>query len=166
MTRLFQLLRQTRTLWILIAVAIPLTLLSKWTTFYWGLVLLDGISDPEAARTLLSEMTTAQIQGHLWFTTTLDVVYPIAAAGLFASATLKSFGKYGPYLAVVPLIALPLDLMEGLIQVLALNGTTDWLALKAYTTPAKGLGYASGLLLSLAGLTKWLIPRIKNRFNM
>jgi hypothetical protein len=152
-----------RVLWALILIAVPLLLLSKWSVSHWGLVLLDGISDASAARTLLGNMTPEQIRGHIWFTTTIDLILPIAAAGLFASATLHSFVKYGRYLAIVPVLALPLDLTEGVIQVLALTGSADLLALKAYTTPVKSTCYAIGLMLSLAGLFWNLIVRVRRR---
>lgn len=161
MAILFEQLKQTRTLWILFFVAVPLILLSKWAVSHWGLVLLDGISDPDAARTLLSELTPEQNQGHLWFTTTLDVILPFAAAGLFASAALNSFGKYALYLAILPLVAIPLDLTEGVIQVLVLTDTADMLAIKVYTTPVKEMLYNIGFLLALAGLAKWLLLKTK-----
>jgi len=163
MKGLFQQLQKPHTLFILLGASVSLTLVSKWSVAHWDLVLLDGVSDPATARALLGNMTPAQIRGHLWFTSTLDIIYPVAAAGLFASAALNAFGKYGIYLAIPPLIALPLDLVEGVIQALVLSGTADWLALKAYTTPVKSLGYASGLLVSLAGLAKWLYLRVRDK---
>ena len=162
MTTLFEQLKQTRTLWILFLVAVPLIFLSKWSQSHWGLVLLDGISDPDVARTLLSELTPQQNQGHLWFTTTLDVILPFAAAGLFASAALNFFGKYGLYLAIIPLFAVPLDLTEGVVQVLALTNTADFLEIKAYTTPVKSMCYKIGFWLSLVGLTKWVLLKLKS----
>jgi len=162
MTALFENLKKTRTLWILFFVAVPLIFLSKWSQSYWGLALLDGISDPDTARALLRELTPQQNQGHLWFTTTLDVILPFAAAGLFASAALNFFGKYGLYLALPPLLSVPLDLTEGIIQVLALTNTADFLAIKAYTTPIKTLGYEIGFLLSLVGLSIWLLLKLKD----
>ncbi len=125
-------------------------------------MLLDGISDPDAARALLSELTPHQNQGHLWFTTTLDVILPFAAAGLFASAALNFFGKYGLYLAMIPLFAVPLDLAEGVVQVLALTNTADLLEMKSYTTPVKSMCYKIGFLLSLAGLAKWILLKLKS----
>ncbi len=162
MTTLFEQLKQTRTLWILFVIAVPLIFLSKWSVSYWELMLLDGISDPAAARTLLRELTPLQNQGHLWFTTTLDVILPFAAAGLFASAALNFFGKFGLYLAIIPLFAVPLDLTEGVVQVFALTNTADFLDIKAYTTPVKSMCYKIGFWLSLAGLSKWLLLKFKS----
>ena len=162
MTTLFKQLEQTRALWILFFVAVPLIFLSKWSQSYWGLVLLDGISDPDAARILLSELTPHQNVGHLWFTTTLDVILPFAAAGLFASAILAFWGRFGVYLAMIPLFAVPLDLTEGVVQVLALTNTADLLEIKAYTTPVKSMCYKIGFWLSFAGLVKWLLFKLKS----
>ncbi len=162
MIALFEQLKQTRALWILFFVAVPLIFLSKWSQSYWGLVLLDGISDPDAARILLSELTPHQNVGHLWFTTTLDVILPFAAAGLFASAILAFFGRFGVYLAMIPLFAVPLDLTEGVVQVLALTNTADLLEIKAYTTPVKSMCYKIGFWLSFAGLVKWLLFKLKS----
>ncbi|MEC8427323.1 MAG: hypothetical protein VXZ35_02775, partial [Pseudomonadota bacterium] len=125
MLSIYKRLKNTNSLRILFAIFVPLLLLSKWSVAHWNLTLLDGISDAEAARTLLAEMTHQQIQGHIWFTSSIDVILPFAAAGFFASVILISFEKYGPYLAALALLAIPLDLSEGAIQVLALTNNAD-----------------------------------------
>jgi hypothetical protein len=162
MTALLEQLKQPHILKLLLFITVPLIAISKWAVSYWGLELLDGISDPNAARTLLGRLSPEQNLGHIWFTATLDVILPFAAAGLFASLTLNAFGKYALYLAVIPLIAIPIDLSEGVIQVLALTETADLLAIKAYTTPVKEMIYHLGFLLALVGLAKMLLLRMKN----
>jgi len=160
---LYKHLRNIKTLQVLFIIALPLLILSKWSVEHWNLVLLDGISDAETARTLLVEMTHQQVQGHLWFTSTIDVILPFAAAGFFASAILVSFKKYGPYLATLALLAIPLDLSEGVIQVLALTNNADFLDVKSYSTPIKKACYDIGFLASVAGLIQWLYLKIKSK---
>lgn len=153
-------LRNPKVLVFLMIIAVPMILFSKWIVPYANLMLMDGISDPEGARILLSHMTSEQITGHLWFTNTLDLILPFAAASLFASAAMNAFGKFGWILALPPLAALPLDLVEGVVQTLALINTADLLDIKAYTTPVKSMGYKLGFLISLVALIKWMIMKI------
>lgn len=160
---LIGLLGNKRSLWCLIPAAIAAQVIAKYSVAHWGLVLLDGISDPAVARDLVTGMTPAQVTGHLWFTTTIDVILPLLAGGLFVSAALLAFGKYGFYLALPPLVAVPLDLTEGVVQVLALTDGLDLLDVKVLTTPVKGLGYLTGLIISLLALAKWLVVTVKSK---
>lgn len=162
---LFEKLNARHSLLILLATAVPMLLISKWSVIYWDLVLLDGIRDPEIARAILSGLTPEQVIGHIWFTVTIDVLLPFAVAGLFASAILLSFERVGPYLAGLVLMAIPIDLSEGIVQWLALTDTADLLSLKFYSTPVKKLCYDMGFLLSVFGLLKWLILMLKARFT-
>ncbi|MBE9103007.1 hypothetical protein IQ267_26535 [filamentous cyanobacterium LEGE 07170] len=54
-----------------------------------------------------------------------------------------------------------MDLIEGVIQVLALTEMADMLELKAYITPLKSGLFITGLIITLAGWAKWLFLRLK-----
>jgi len=46
---------------------------------------------------------------------TLDVIYPLAYGSLFAGVALRFFSQYGVYLALPALLAIPVELIEGVI---------------------------------------------------
>jgi hypothetical protein len=79
---------------------------------------------------------------------------------LFAGSTLRFFPNVGKYLALPPLLVIPIDLFEGLIQILALLEISDWLALKAVVTPLKLILLASGLITTVAGAFVWAYRRL------
>ncbi len=157
-------LTKTSTLWVLFIAFVALMLVSDLMKAHWNMELLDGISNPADARALLAGMTLEQKSGHLWFTATLDVLLPIAAVGLFVGMALVSFPKYGKYLAIPPLLALPLDYAEGVIQVLVLTETADVLAVKAFTTPIKSSCYLFGFSIAIVGVLKLLALKLKSVF--
>ena len=122
-----------------------------------GLTLLDGIASPSRAREILDQMSQNHKKAHVWITGTLDVAFPLSYGGLFAGSTLRFFPEYGIYLALPALLAIIADLTEGVIQILALTDTADFLDLKKYVTPFKfGMGII-GLVIAFAGLVLSLI---------
>ncbi len=157
-------LTKTSTLWVLFIAFVALMHGGDLMEAHWNLELLDGISNPADARALLAGMTPDQKSAHLWFTTTLDVLLPITAVGLFVGMALVSFPKYGKYLAIPPLLALPLDYTEGVVQVLVLTETADVLAVKAFTTPIKSSCYLFGFSMSIVGVLKLLALKFKSLF--
>ena len=90
-------------------------------------------------------------------TGTLDVAYPLAYGALFLGATLRFFPGRGPVLTIPILIGVPADVLEGLVQILALAGWADWLVAKAVLTPVKGgaFVYGAGMALLGASLSAW-----------
>jgi hypothetical protein len=157
----FEMLQKTSVLWALFAASIVLIALSEWMKTQWQLQLIDGIWSPGDARALIAQLSAEQKTGHLWFTSTVDVLLPIFVAVTLAGITLKAFPHYGKYLAIPPLLAVPFDYTEGVIQVLVLTDTLDLLAIKAYTSPVKISGYLFGLAMLSLALVKWLLLRIK-----
>lgn len=148
-------LTKTSILWALWAIATVLIVVSDLVKYYWQLELVDGISNPDQARLLVTALTENQRTGHIWFTATIDVLLPFFVALMLVSVTLKHFPKYGRYLAIPPLLAVPIDYFEGVIQLLVLTDTVDLLVFKAYSTPVKIGGYLFGLVVSIMGLLKW-----------
>jgi len=102
--------------------------------FVWGLEIIDPMSDPELIRLHIEGMTAAQRMAHIWMTVTVDVVFPITYGAIFAGIALRSFPVW---LALPGLTVIPVDLFEGVVQVLALMGEESVLWLKAYLTPMK-----------------------------
>ena len=153
-------LTRTPTLYGLLCVTIAMTLAFTPLAQHFGLTLLDGISSPQLARETIAAFTADQRIAHAWITATLDVAYPLAYGLLFAGCTLRFFPNAGKYLALPPLLVIPIDLFEGLIQILALLEISDWLALKAVVTPLKLILLASGLITTVAGAFAWAYRRL------
>ncbi|MAZ87163.1 MAG: hypothetical protein CL693_05925 [Cellvibrionaceae bacterium] len=164
MTRGLRSLQHTQTLWLLGIASLLMIALSDYLKWHWQLQLLDGIWNPLEARELVAQLNLEQKNHHLWFTTTVDVILPLVVAAFMAAATLRAFPRWGRYLAIAPLLAVPLDLSEGVIQVLVLTDTADWLAIKAYTSPVKSSGYLIGLFAVGLSLCKWLFTLVRSKF--
>lgn len=143
--------------------SLVMILISEWVKSQWQLQLLDGIWNPADARSLIAQLSSAQITGHLWFTTTIDVLLPLAVATTLTGVTLRAFPIYGKYLMLPALLAVPFDYFEGIIQVLVLTETLDLLDIKAYTSPVKISGYLFGLAMLALAIVQWLIVLIKSK---
>ena len=152
-------LTKTSTLWISFILGVLLTILFQVIAAQYNLVLLDGISDPQTAREIIATMTAQQRSVHVWVTSTLDVAYPITYGIFFAGTALKLYPANGKYLAWPALICVPIDLLEGVIQVFALTAAVDWIQMKAILTPLKFLLVLTALFITLYGFTKVRILR-------
>ena len=153
------LLTRASTLWCLGIATVLLSLSFAPAAAQFDLVLLDGISSPAIARETLASFSTEQRVAHAWITATMDVVYPLVYGPLFAGVTLLFFPKRR-WLALPGLLVIPVDLFEGLVQVLALLEVSDWLGAKALVTPLKLLLFACGLITALAAWLQWLYHRV------
>ena len=148
------------TLWLLFGATVLITLAFPPVAGNWGLTLLDGVASPEQVRELIAGMTPEQRTAHAWITGTLDVAYPLAYASFFAGAALRFFPKAGGVLAIFALLAIPVDLFEGLVQILALTGRADWVATKSFITPLKMVLFLGGMAFTLLGLARWAYRRV------
>lgn len=155
-------LTETKTLWISFIATILLTIAFQAAIFIWDLRLLDAISDPSKARRAISTMSSAQCIIHAWITATLDVAYPIAYGALFIGSGYKFYGKFGWLVASPMLVLVPIDLIEGVVQVLALTEVVDWIDAKAYLTPIKTILFLLGILTTVFGWIIWFLGRIRN----
>ena len=152
---LFRPLREGRVLLLSLVATVVLTALFPVVAGQFGLTLLDAMADSTEARALIEGLTGEQRQAHAWITGTLDVAYPLAYGALFLGATLRFFPRRGTLLAIPVLIGVPADLLEGLVQILALTGQADWLAAKAVLTPVKGGAFVYGAVMALLGVGLW-----------
>ena len=90
-------------------------------------------------------------------TATLDVTYPLIYGGLFTGLIWRFFGAAGPLLAIPALLVIPIDLTEGAVQLLLLNGNDAAADHKLWVTPIK-LGlfvFAAVLALVAIGIAVW-----------
>lgn len=155
-------LTKTNTLWILFVTTLVLFFGFRIVSSVWGFTFIDSISSPEELRSILAGMSAEQKISHAWATCTLDVAFPVSAGLLFAGVALRFFPKYGIYLALPGLLAIPTDLFEGVIQVLALTDTADLLDLKAIVTPVKAVLLLSGLAIAIIGWAGWLLSKFRH----
>lgn len=129
----------------------------------YGLTLLDGLSDPNEARALIAEMSEAQKQVHLWTTGILDVIFPLAYGGLFVGLAWRFFGSAGSLLALPGLAVVPIDLTEGVVQILALGGSEDVLVHKVWVTPLKFGLFIAAAVVAVAALGVALARFVRRR---
>jgi hypothetical protein len=156
-------LTKTNTLWVLFVTTLLLFFTFRIVASYWGFSFIDSISSPEELRNLIAGMSAEQKISHAWATSTLDVAFPISAGLLFAGVALCFFPKYGIYLALPGFLAIPTDLFEGVIQILALTDTADLLGLKAVVTPLKACFLLSGLAIAIIAWLSWLYSKLRSQ---
>ncbi len=146
-------------MWATLFVTVVLTVLFQVVASHWQLSLLDAISDPTEARQVLAGMSPEQKSIHAWITATLDVAYPLAYGALFIGAAYQFFPERAVWLARPTYVLVPIDLIEGVIQVVALIGAADWMDAKAIVTPIKTLLFLFGIVMTVAGCVRWLWQR-------
>jgi hypothetical protein len=153
----------TSALWLLFIATLSITAGFPAISNVWGVIFIDGISSPDEVRIVIAQMTAEQKIVHAWATATLDVAYPLAYGLFFAGTALRFFTKYGLYLAALPLIAIPVDLIEGVVQILALTNTADFVGAKAILTQVKFILFIAGFLISVVAWVKWAYLKLKSR---
>lgn len=121
--------------------------------------LLDIQVNAAEAYARLSEMSSWHKSNHIWITLLLDSLYPLAYGGFLAGIAAR-FAKSWRTFAVVPAFATIIaDFVENLVQVAALSGFENVLALKSVITPIKFSGFLFAailaLILLLIALVKW-----------
>lgn len=126
--------------------------------------LLDMLWTGEAAQARLNAMNEAERSVHIWGTVLNDTLYPLAYGAFLAGLAGRFAGPRWMGWAMLPaLVAVFADLAENTIQVLALSGTANLLALKSVLTPLKFGAFltAAGLALVLGflALVRWGLRR-------
>ncbi len=155
------LLAERRTLWLTFVATILITAAFPMAASIWGISFIDGLSDPAAVRDAIAAMTPEQRVAHAWLTATLDVAYPLAYGALFAGSACAFFARYGRLMALLLLVVVPIDLLEGVVQVLALTDTADLIDTKAVLTPLKTALFLLGLAVTVAGWVVWVLRRFR-----
>lgn len=156
-------LAETRSLWIAFVSTILLTIAFPLAASVWGITFIDAISDPAEVRQAISAMSAGQRVVHAWITATLDVAYPLAYGSLFAGSAVAFYGRFGRFIAAPLLVVVPVDLLEGVVQVLALTDVADLIDAKAVLTPLKTVLFLLGFATTVIGWVIWLARRIQGK---
>lgn len=117
----------------------------------WDFHIIDEMSNPASIIAHIEAMSGLQRHVHVVMTATLDVAYPLTYGALFAGLALKVFR---PIFAVPSILAVLIDLTEGVVQVLALSGHMQFIWLKAYVTPLKLVFFISAAVIAIIALVK------------
>lgn len=153
---MIQFLTKPRTLWILFGLFVLQTIVFAVIMQIWDFEIIDEMSDPNAIRHHIDEMSATQRSVHAWMTATLDVAYPLTYGPLFAGLALRAFK---PLFALPAIAVIPTDLSEGFVQVMALTGTVDLVWMKAYLTPLKLGLFFGAMAIALVALVIDIIRR-------
>lgn len=105
----------------------------RWYDFH----LIDEMREPDKIRAHIAAFSEQQKQVHIWVTAKLDVTYPLVYGGLFVGLVWRFLGPPGRLLALPGLAVIPIDLTEGVIQIMALSGNDAVVDHKAWVTPIK-----------------------------
>ncbi|MEO0449593.1 MAG: hypothetical protein AAFZ74_04625 [Pseudomonadota bacterium] len=126
----------------------------------WDFTVIDEMSDPEKVRGHIAAMSETQRHVHAWTTATLDVAYPLTYGALFAGLALTRF----PSIWAAPAIAvIPVDLAEGVVQVMALLGNDQLIELKAILTPLKLVLFGIAAFIALAAFLLAVRSRLTSK---
>ncbi len=155
-------LAATRSLWVAFVSTVVITIAFQVVTSIWGISFIDALSDPAEVRQAISDMTRDQRAFHARITATLDVAYPLAYGALFVGSAYAFYGRLGRYIAIPLLLVVPTDLLEGVVQVLALTDIADLIDAKAVLTPLKFILFLLGLATMVIGWALWLFSRLRN----
>jgi len=145
-------LQQVKTLWILFAAIVAFAVGFQLAIPIAGGALLDGITTLAESEELLEQMSVQQKRAHLWITVLLDVPFPFAYGGLFLGLCLRNAGKFAFYLSAPAFFVIPIDLLENMVQFIALLGYETLLPAKAYLSPIKFLLFYAAALIALTSL--------------
>ena len=158
---MFTTLSQRRSLWIALTCTLLLAFAFPVSQALLDILLLDPLSDPEQVRTAIGAMSTDQRHAHAWITATLDVAFPVAYGSLFVGSAIAFYPRIGPFLATGLSLVVPTDLLEGVVQVLALTGTADFVDAKAVLTPLKTILFLAGFFVMIFGWLRWAAARFR-----
>jgi len=153
---MIKLITHSTTLWVLFLLFVAQSIGFAIIMWVWEFGIIDEMSDPEKVRAHIEEMSAGQRHVHAWMTATLDVAYPLTYGPLFAGLALRALP---PLYAVPALATVPVDLIEGVTQVMALNGAYDWLAMKAIVTPIKLVLFLAAMVIAIFALVLWMRRR-------
>ncbi|MEP1231702.1 MAG: hypothetical protein ABJG88_13600 [Litorimonas sp.] len=131
---------------------VVLTMAFGVTMHLWQFSIIDEMYVADDIAAHIQAMTETQKTVHAWMTGTLDVAYPFAYGAFFIGIAMRYFGRFGIFLAMPSLLCIPVDLIEGLAQIMLLTGHEDWMNVKILVTPIKLFLYIPGAFITLIGL--------------
>lgn len=119
----------------------------------FGFRFIDQLWAPGIVLADVGAMTPKQRFIHILSTATLDVAYPLAYGSLLLGLAIRYFrgSGYLEFLILPAILVVPTDIVEGLVQILILNGHYTFLQWKFWLTLLKfGLFYLA-LAIALGG---------------
>lgn len=123
----------------------------------WEFVIIDELYNASVILSHIGQLTPYQIRVHIWMTATLDVAYPFAYGFLFIGVALRAFKKYQAWLIMPSIVVIPIDLLEGIVQVFLLLGHEEIVVLKTILTPLKLIFFSCGCFIFILGLLQILL---------
>ena len=105
--------------------------------------------DADEILTHLAMLSSEQKGIHIVLTTTLDVVYPFIYGFFQAGMAYRYLGNVGRWAALLSILCIPVDLIEGFSQVMLLLGDESFITLKTLVTPIKFGLFIPGLCCAL-----------------
>jgi hypothetical protein len=117
--------------------------------YIWDFQIIDEMYTKDVILAHIGAMSETQKHVHAVMTATLDVVYPFTYGFFQAGMALRYFGSWGKWIALLSLVCIPFDLVEGFSQVMLLTGSLQYVELKAVVTPIKLALYLPGLAFAL-----------------
>lgn len=159
------LIAEPKTLWLSFWLTFGLTLSFGLVMYVGEFGIIDEMYVADEIKTHLDEMSSYQKTLHVWLTGTIDVIYPFAYGTFFIGVALKAFGRFGIWLAVPSLFAIPADLTEGFAQIMLLTEHEEFMNLKTLSTKAKLALYFTGLTTTALGLILIAKKRYSSRIT-
>ncbi len=124
--------------------------------------LLDTQMNAQTAFAVLQNMSDLQKHYHIIATSTLDMIYPIVYGGLLAGIVWRFADKKKTLLIIPAIIAIFSDIIENIIQIIALSGNDDFLYFKNFITPIKYGMILFVIIIAALLIVKTIIGKSKN----
>jgi len=160
-------MRSILTKWATILVsAISFLAIGYGFSFYMPIIgdpFLDMVSSQSDVLARLEEMDAEAKAAHIDMTLWLDMAYPIAYAICFGGLVLRAFPRGGALLAIPAFLGGGFDITENIIQLMALNGETGLIGMKAFLTPAKFALVVAAGFLALVSILVMLVRRFTQK---
>ncbi|MEO1405396.1 MAG: hypothetical protein AAFV54_02755 [Pseudomonadota bacterium] len=119
-----------------------------------GEPILDMVASQADVLARLDAMDADQKAAHFQMTLIADMLYPVAYAIMLGCLAMRAFPKAGWWLAIPAFVAGGFDIVENIVQLMALQGSVGLVGLKAFLTPGKFLLVVCSALLVIVC---WLV---------
>lgn len=154
-----------RLLWLWFAITCALSVGFAVISQVYGFRLLDGMADPGKVLAYVGTLTNEQKFVHTLTTATLDVLYPVTYAALFAGLTARYYNAGLPYLFIPAALVVPVDLIEGVIQIIILNGGIGLIGWKFWFTLFKFILFFIAFAIAIVGLGQAIFTSVLARIR-
>ena len=154
---IYRIVAMPLSLWLCLLLIVLGVMMFQWLPDRFELILLDSLWQPERVRAAIADMDATQRAAHIWLTSTVDVVFPIAFGLFVLGSGLRLQPAWRKPITALVMLLIGFDLLEGTVQILALTSQVDWLAAKQILTPVKLGCYLVGLVLVVLGWLRWLV---------